>query len=91
MVSAAPLELWVDIHIRNLVTATSNVIGYTGSPHRLVVRMHRNTPFKSLIDKLSEKYGHLELRLKGSPLERIFDSDTPASVSKPQQVFALPS
>lgn len=88
--SATTLELRVFVHFDDIVTVDSDGLEYYETPYPLVVRMHRNAPFKSLIDKLREKFGDHELRQKNSPLECIFDSDTPASVSGSQRVFALP-
>ncbi|KAG9656085.1 hypothetical protein KCU95_g15690, partial [Aureobasidium melanogenum] len=82
--TATTLELRVFIHVDEMVTATSNGVSYVISPCSLVVRMHLNTPFKLLTDKLREKYGDQELRQKDSPLKYIFDSDTPASLNLEQ-------
>lgn len=85
---AAPLELRVAVHL-DLVHANSDGITQHGVDRTVPVRMHSNTPFKSLKDKLHEiydgtpveRYGKMDLRQAHSPLQCIFDSDTPASVS----------
>lgn len=81
---AATLELRVSVHFDDIVTVDSDGLEYYETPYPLVVRMHKTAPFKSLIDKLREKFGDHELRQKNSTLECIFESDTPASVSESQ-------
>ena len=75
---AAPLRLSITVHAidEHRLQPTRSVL----------VRMHPNTPFKFLKDKLRVKYSDRELML--SPLEYVFDSDTPASVSEPSTYVA---
>ncbi|KAH0164121.1 hypothetical protein KCU67_g5286, partial [Aureobasidium melanogenum] len=92
--TATTLDLRVLIHVDEIVAASSDSIDYDETPYTLVVRMHRNAPFKSLTDKLCENSGCHELRQKNSPLKCIFDSDTPASLNLKQDdelIFAITS
>ncbi|KAG9675257.1 hypothetical protein KCU99_g7909, partial [Aureobasidium melanogenum] len=92
--TATTLDLRVLIHVDEIVAVSSDSIDYDETPYNLVVRMHRNAPFKSLTDKLCENSGCHELRQKNSPLKCIFDSDTPASLNLKQDdelIFAITS
>jgi hypothetical protein len=75
--AATPLKL----HVRVYNDAMARHSQRRGSAHSILVRVHPNTPFKNLTDKLRQKYGDHTMALDESPSFYIFDSDTPASVS----------
>ncbi|THV80223.1 hypothetical protein D6D26_10430, partial [Aureobasidium pullulans] len=59
----------------------ATVYTHLGSPSKsMLVKMYPYTPFKSLTDKLVEKFGDHQLSSSRSG-QSIFDSETPASVS----------
>jgi hypothetical protein len=76
--SAGPLQLCVTVHTDGEIHRQERL----GPTQRIIVKINPNTPFKILSDKLLEKWGDHELRLSELPCEYVFDSDTPASISK---------
>ncbi|KAH0259692.1 hypothetical protein KCU91_g15069, partial [Aureobasidium melanogenum] len=90
--TATILELRVFVHFDDIVTVEPDGIEYYETPYPMIIRMHRNAPFKSLIDKLRGKFGDHELRQQNDPLKCIFDSDTPDSLNLEKDdelIFAL--
>jgi hypothetical protein len=79
--AATPLKLHV--HVYNDAMAPHSQ--RRGSARSILVRVHPNTPFKNLTDKLRRKYGDHTMALDESPSFYIFDSDTRTSVSAPMQ------
>lgn len=75
--AATPLKL----HIRVYRDAMNRHTHRRGPAQSVLVRIHPDTPFKTLTDKLRTKYGDRTMALDESPSIYIFDSDTPASVS----------
>ncbi|KAG9523067.1 hypothetical protein KCV07_g2709, partial [Aureobasidium melanogenum] len=87
VVPTAPLELHIAVYL-DVVHVVADRITHAGVSWPLLVRMHSNTPFKSLTDKLRQQYGrdHMYLRQMHSPLKCVFDSDTPASLNLTQDM-----
>ncbi|KAG9561806.1 hypothetical protein KCU71_g8576, partial [Aureobasidium melanogenum] len=87
VVPTAPLELHIAVY-PDVVHVAADRITQAGVSWPSLVRMHSNTPFKSLTDKLRQQYGrdHMYLRQKHSPLKCVFDSDTPASLNLTQDM-----
>jgi hypothetical protein len=77
-IPTAPLKLHVTVHTGGEIHRHDR----PGSTQRIIIKMYPNTPFKVLADKLRDEWGDRELRLSELPCEYVFDSDTPASVSK---------
>jgi hypothetical protein len=76
-VAATPLKL----HVRVYRDAMARHTHRRGPAQSVLVRIHPDTPFKTLTDKLREKHGDRTMALDESPSIYIFGSDTPASVS----------
>ncbi|KAH0372447.1 hypothetical protein KCU65_g1193, partial [Aureobasidium melanogenum] len=76
----APLNLRVFVHAKSYVVVNHDGMIFLDSPHCFLVKMHEDTPFKSLTDKLREDYGDMDLHRRSLPLRRISDRDTPASL-----------
>ncbi|THY24568.1 hypothetical protein D6D01_05417 [Aureobasidium pullulans] len=62
------------------VTVVTHQASWPESSKHMLVKMYPHTPFKILKNKLVEKFGDHQLSVI-SPRKRVFDSETPASVS----------
>ncbi|THZ81315.1 hypothetical protein D6C84_06701 [Aureobasidium pullulans] len=71
----APIHLRVGVYDSPPLSSNSSA----RSPQIIVVKMYPHTPFKSLTDKLVEKFGDHQLGLSRTG-QSIFDSETPTSL-----------